>query len=206
MTDSLSAALAARGLPAGSAVLVGPPTPDAALPPEGPWVVMPYGGRYVVGAVGRGRFAEYDTVADLDAAVALVVRLLSEPARSVPEVDELDRRGAAARDGILSRTRQRGGAAGTAMLGAGEALDNFGPETGRHLYALGTPFEQRSQPPPDAGAAYHRYVVMTPLPEASEGVAAPWFGQPGGGAMVVLTKPIRWYVDHGHLVEVRDAP
>lgn len=46
---------------------------------------LPYERRLVVGAVGRGRFVAYETVDDLDAAAALVVRLLTEPVRSVPE-------------------------------------------------------------------------------------------------------------------------
>lgn len=78
----------------------------------------------------------------------------------------------------------------------GDQLDCFGLETGHHLYALGTPFHQRSQPPTDAGAPYVTFEVLGPLPPtATEGVAAPWFEQPGGGAMVVLDRPIRWYVD-----------
>lgn len=59
------------------------------------------------------------------------------------------------------------------------ALATAAAETGHHLYALGTP-----------------------MPGAMEGVAAPWFEQPGGGAMVVLERPVRWYVDQGYLVEL----
>jgi len=58
--------------------------------------------------------------------------------------------------------------------------------------------------PSDVGAAYHRYEVLRPLPDAQEGLAPAWFEQPGGGAMVVLARPVRWYVDQGLLVELVD--
>jgi hypothetical protein len=49
--------------------------------------------------------------------------------------------------------------------------------------------------------------VLGPLPAGvAEGVAAPWFGQPGGGAKVVLDAPVRRYVDAGLLVELVAAP
>lgn len=196
--------LRANGVSERAAVLAGPPTADAPPPPEGTWIVLPYGDAFVVGAMARGRFAAYGSATDLPAASVLVSRLVLTRPRHIPagEVDALDQRGDAAAAGIKQRTDGRGGSPGPAMVAAGEALDTFGEETTHHLYALGTPFEQRSQPPDDVDAPYHRYLVLTPLPEASEGVAAPWFAQPGGGAMVVLTRPIRWYVDQGHLAEI----
>lgn len=207
MADPIEHALLAAQLPGDAARLIGPPTPDAPAPPEGPWLVVPYDTAYVVGAMGRGRFAAYASVATIEDAAALVVRLVGEAAATAPpeSPEVLQQRAEATRAGILRRTADRGGAAGTAMVAPGEAVDVFGPETGHHLYALGTPFPERSQPPSDAAGLYHRYVVVTALPEATEGVAAPWFGQPGGGAMVVLSKPIRWYVDQGHLVEIPGA-
>ena len=79
-------------------------------------------------------------------------------------------------------------------------LDFYGAETSHHLFAFGTPFQNRSHPPSDVGAPYFAFEVTEPLPEAvTEGIAVAWFEQPGGGAMVVLDRPIRWYVDHGHL-------
>lgn len=198
------ARLQARGVPESAVFLAGPPTADTPPPPEGIWVVIPYGDAFVVGGMGRGRFAAYTTVEDLDAAVTVVSRLVLTRPRALPaaEVDALEQRGEATAAGIAQRTRSRGDAPGPAMVAPGEALDTFGAETTHHLYALGTPFAQRSQPPDDVDAPYHRYLVLSPLSDATEGVAAPWFAQPGGGAMVVLTKPIRWYVDQGHLVEI----
>ncbi|WGL53954.1 TNT domain-containing protein [Nocardioides sp. BP30] len=198
--------LRAGGVPGTSAILTRPPTPGTPPPPEGVWVVVPYGDAFVVGAVARGRFAPYGSAADLDAAAAIVTRLVLTRPRTVPsaEVEALERRGEVAAAAIKQRTRAREGAAGPAAGAAGEALDTFGAATTHHLYALGTPFAERSQPPTDVDAPYHRYLVLSQLPEAQEGVAAPWFAQPGGGAMVVLGRPIRWYLDQGHLVEVVD--
>lgn len=201
--ERLAEALQEAGVPPTAAVLVPPPTRDSPPPPEGPWVVVALGEGFAVGAMGRGRFAEYVRVASFDAALELVARLLTEPAASRPSGREdalsMGQRTAAA---ITERTGRRGGASGTALLAPGDAVDLLGPETGHHVYALGTPFPQRSQPPTDVGRPYHRYEVRSALPDATEGVCAPWFEQPGGGAMVVLTRPVRWYVDQGHLVEL----
>jgi hypothetical protein len=86
-------------------------------------------------------------------------------------------------------------------VGPGDLLDSVGLETVHHVYALGTGFAQRSQPPTDVNAPYFAFEVAKDLPETvNEGVAAPWFGQRGGGPMVVLDRPVRWYVDQGLLV------
>lgn len=205
--ERLAAALLEAELPDDSAVLVEPPTPDAPPPPTGPWVVVPWQGSYVVGGYGRGQFVAYGAAPDLDAAIALVVRLVGEPgaSRTTPDEDALRTRGEQTAAAVHERARTRGGQAGTAMLEPGDVLDLVGPETGHHLYALGTPWPERCQPPTEIGGPYHRYEVLTAVPDATEGVAAPWFEQPGGGAMVVLQHPVRWYVDQGHLVELVEA-
>ncbi len=202
----LADALRAADLSADAAFLVDPPTPDAPPPPTGPWVVVPWEGSHVVGGYERGQFVAYGAAPDLDTAIGLVVRLVGEPAaaRPAPDDEALRTRGRQTATGVQDRSRTRGGQAGTAMLQPGDVLDLIGPETGHHLYALGTPWPQRSQAPTEIGGAYHRYEVLAALPDASEGVAAPWFEQPGGGAMIVLTHPVRWYVDQGHLVELVD--
>lgn len=205
--ERLANALLQAGLPRSAALLGPPPEPGTQPPRDGPWAVVPFEDRYVVGAMGRGQFAEYDTVAAFDAAVDLVIRVLTEPAahREAGDSGELAQRGRRTGVKVVERTGTRGCAAGTAMLEPGDALDVIGPETGHHLYALGTPFQNRSQPPTDVGAPYHRYDVLEALPDAVEGICAPWFEQPGGGAMVVLQHPIRWYVDQGHLVDLVDG-
>jgi hypothetical protein len=178
-----------------------PPTRDTPPPPEGPWVIVPTHGGYAVGGVGRGRFAAYDQTPTIAEAAALVVHLLQTPATSEPAADGLDGAGAETARSIKERTTSRGGAAGPAQLVPGDVLDLTGAETGHHLYALGTPMPERSAPPSEIGE-YHRYRVLRPLPGAQEGVAAPWFEQPGGGAMVVCERPARWYVDQGFLIEL----
>lgn len=57
------------------------------------------------------------------------------------------------------------------------------------------------------GAPYFTFEVSEALPSTVlEGVAAPWFGQPGGAAMVVFDRPIRWYVDQGFLAMLGEGP
>lgn len=195
--------LAAADLPPQSVYVSGPPTPNAPAPPEGPWIIVPWQGGYAVGGLGRGKLAIYAVAPGADEAADLVVHLLTTPAPSEPSPpdDVLDAAGAETAERIRSRTASRNGAAGPAQLTEGDVLDVLGPETGHHLYALGTPYPQRSQPPSEGGE-YHRYAVRGALSEAQEGVAAPWFEQPGGGAMVLLPHPIRWHVDQGELVEL----
>lgn len=201
--ETLMTALDAAGLPPNRVHLSAPPTPDAPAPPEGCWVVVPTATAYVVGGVGRGRFAGYAPVATIEEAADLVVRLLltRPPTAPAPDEEVLARVGAATARAIRERTAQRGGAAGSALLAPGDLLDLLGPETGHHVYALGTPYPERAQPPTEAGE-YHRYQVQGAIPDAVEGLAAPWFEQPGGGAMVVLTRPVRWYLDQQVLVEL----
>jgi hypothetical protein len=166
---------------------------------------MPYGAQTLVGAMGRGKFASYATLwTDADA-IDLAVTLATTAPRAVSvEEDSIVEAGARTSAAILERTAQRGGAAAPNELEIGDALDAFGPDTGHHLYAARTPFPARSQPPSDRAAELRTYRVEAPLPDTvHEGRAAPWFEQPGGGAMIVLDHPIRWYVDEGLLVELR---
>ena len=199
----LAEALGEAGLPAGAVRLAPPPEPGAPQPPEGPWLVVPFGSRFVVGAVGRGRFAPYESMWTLEDAVRLAVGLAAAPLSPgrVPADEGVRERGRATAAALIERTRARGGAPGPTGVGPGDLLDSVGLETVHHAYALGTAFARRSQPPTDLEAPYFALEVARDLPETvHEGVAAPWFGQPGGGAMVVLDRPVRWYVDQGLLV------
>lgn len=183
-------------------VVLGDAGPGAAPPPEGPWAVVRAGSQWTVGGMGRGRFAPYESLWTVTDALDLAIRLAGDPLPSrTGELTEAERlRGAGTARAVAERTSARGGAPGPAELEPGELLDVIGRETGHHLYALGTPFPERSQPPSDVGAPYLTCQVVSPLPATvREGVAAPWFEQPGGGAMVVLDRPVRWYVDRGFL-------
>lgn len=42
-------------------VWVGTPAPDVPPPPEDSWAIVDAGGRFVLGGVERGKFAEYET-------------------------------------------------------------------------------------------------------------------------------------------------
>jgi hypothetical protein len=205
LQSRLETVLQNADLPPDSVVLAGPPEPGTPPPPEGPWLMLPFGEQYVVGGMSRGAFRAYETLWSFEDALRLAVRLCRTSGVQRPVDDgegDLQPRGEATADGIRSRAAGRGGRPGTAEVSAGAVLDLVGPETAHHLFALGTPFPQRSQPPTDVGREYHRYEVLQPPVEAEEGVAAPWFGQPGGGAMVVLGRPVRWYLDQGYLVEL----
>lgn len=175
-------------------------------PPEGQWTVVVSEGEWHVGGMTMGRFRLYESFEDVVLAADVLQRLVQQrgPVEQAPAGEDLARRGEVTAEGIVTRTRERGHA-DVPGLGPGDVLDRVGHESGSQLFALGTPFAMRSQPPDMAGAQYHRYRVVDRLPDAREGTAAAWFGQPGGGAMVVGDRPVRWYLDHGHLVELLDA-
>lgn len=199
LTEALRTVLAERGLPAGAIVLA-----DGSSGPvhDWSWALTAVDGRPAVGGIGRNAFRAYAVVEKTSEAVAIAIRLATTPLplRKTPLLPDEQDAGRATATGILERTRGRGGQAGPNGLQTGDLLDVLGPETGHHLYALGTPFPARSQPPSDVGAPYFTFRVVQPLPATVlEGRAAPWFEQPGGGAMVVLDRPIRWYVDNGYL-------
>ncbi|MEI2826095.1 MAG: TNT domain-containing protein [Dermatophilaceae bacterium] len=206
MHSQLVRLVAATGLPAHLlAVAADPSLPTAQAPPEGPWVLVPYRDQVLLGGVGRGKFAPYAVFAatDAPAAVELARDLVSQRPATAPEPADLRQRGEAAADRIRAAVEARGGQPGPNGLRPGEALDALGPQTGHHLFALGTSMPQRSEPPAARDSSYHAYVVLTPLPPAvQEGLAAAWFAQPGGGPMVVFDRPVRWYLDRGYLVEV----
>lgn len=176
------------------------------VPPEGRWVLVVSEGAFHVGGMTMGRFRHYESFEDPRLAVDVLQRLVQGrgPVEVAPDPQELARRGQVTGLGIVERTRQRG-TAGEPGVGPGDVLDRVGHESGSQLFALGTPFAMRSQPPDMVGAEYHRYRVVDGLPDAREGTAVAWFGQPGGGAMIVGEHPVRWYLDHGHLVELVDG-
>jgi len=65
----------------------------------------------------------------------------------------------------------------------------------------GTPFAARSLPPEHCDAGYHRYRVLRPLP-MWWAVAAPWFGQPGGGERFRATHAVVDLVALGYLEDL----
>lgn len=179
---------------------------DAELPlaPEGPWVVAPWGETdYVIGSQRGAEFAIYDTVESLEEAVDLVSRLCTEvlPVGKLPE-NALER-GRKTSIGIDARTISRGGKPGSNELHTGDLLDCFDDDKAQFLFALGTPLANRgiklNQDKP-----YRVFEVKAPLPMAVlEGLTAKTETNPGGGAIVVLDRPLRWYLDHRFLLELK---
>jgi hypothetical protein len=205
LADELRLELSDRGLTE-SVEVVKATSADGPIPSEGRWVVVVSEGAFHVGGMTMGRFRHYESFEDARLAVDVLQRLVQGrgPVELAPDPQELARRGQVTGQGIVERTRQRG-TAGEPGVGPGDVLDRVGHESGSQLFALGTPFAMRSQPPDMVGVEYHRYRVVDGLPDAREGTAVAWFGQPGGGAMIVAEHPVRWYLDHGHLVELVDG-
>jgi hypothetical protein len=93
------------------------------------------------------------------------------------------------------------------MLQPGTDLDRFGDPSGNVMYALRTPYSQRSLPPQWSGRPYFAYRVQRPV-QALRGTAVPWFEQPGGGTAYVLPASVSDLLADGTLVELSgvDAP
>ncbi|WP_143343131.1 TNT domain-containing protein, partial [Crossiella equi] len=87
------------------------------------------------------------------------------------------------------------------LLAVDSVLDRFGARDGRVLSADGTPFTQRGLPPEMLDRGYHRYRVLRELP-AWRTVAAPWFGQAGGGVRFRTTHAVAELVALGFLAEL----
>lgn len=181
-----------------------PRDPKLPLAPEGPWVVAPWGDEdYVIGSQRGAEFAIYDSVGSLEEAVDLVHRLCTEvlPVGELP-VDALER-GRKTSIGIDARTISRGGKPGSNELHTGDLLDCFDDDKAQFLFALGTPLASRGIKL-DQDKPYRVFEVKAPLPMAVlEGLTAQTETNPGGGSIVVLDRPLRWYLDHRFLLELK---
>jgi hypothetical protein len=87
------------------------------------------------------------------------------------------------------------------VLDEGTVIDRFGTPHGRVFAADGTPFAQRSLPPPHKDTGFRRYKVVKPLP-VWRAVSAAWFGQPGGGVRYRTTHSAVELVALGYLEEI----
>ncbi|MPZ86199.1 MAG: DUF4237 domain-containing protein [Actinophytocola sp.] len=92
-------------------------------------------------------------------------------------------------------------------LEPGTEIDRFGEDDGNLVYAVGTPFSERSLVPEWVERPYHAYRVRQPV-QVLTGAAIPWFDQPGGGTAYLLPDAIGELVASGRLVEVngRERP
>lgn len=84
-------------------------------------------------------------------------------------------------------------------LQTGRLVDRFGPQSGRFLAPIGTPYAQRSLPPQSLNTCeyesdvrmpygYYRYEVQKEF-EVVSGITAKGFGQPGGGTQYMIVTP-----------------
>lgn len=167
--------------------------------PSHRWILVPMSdGTVTLGGMDRGRFAAYGKFADPEVAaqaLATATADVAPPVLAHRPVKAL----VTATQGLLDQLRARvadGGELVPADLPVGAVLDHIGPSSGHVLHLFATPFEQRSLPPSDLNLTRTGYVLDAPLPEACRlARAEPWFGQPGGGLMVVLDRVIASYVD-----------
>ena len=92
-------------------------------------------------------------------------------------------------------------------LEPGTEIDRFGDDVGNLVYAVGTPFKERSLVPEWVDRPYRVYQVRQPV-QVLTGAAIPWFDQPGGGTAYLLPDAIGELVALGRLVEVpgRERP
>ncbi|MCI6584537.1 MAG: TNT domain-containing protein [Mobiluncus sp.] len=197
--------VAAKGMTSADVVRgFDPRDPELPLAPEDPWVVAPWGDEeYVVGSQRGSEFAIYDMVDSLEEAVDLVYRLCTEvlPVGELPA--DAPQRGQKTGIGIDARTISRGGKPGSNELHTGDLLDCFDDDKAQFLFALGTPLAARGMKL-DQAKPYRVFEVRAPLPMAVlEGLTAETNGNPGGGAIVVLDRPLRWYLDQGFLLELK---
>ncbi|MBC7633918.1 TNT domain-containing protein [Aeromicrobium sp.] len=169
--------------------------------PSQRWVVVPRSdGATTLGGMDRGRFAVYDTYETDELAANAVVHVLQPPQTIV--VDAAAFAGLQQDAKQLAATLREHSANGSPltpdMIPVGTALDHLGPSSGHCLFLLDTPFSERSAPPTDLELSRTVFLVRAPLGGAvSVGPVQPWFGQPGGGILVTLERPVRWYYDTG---------
>lgn len=92
-------------------------------------------------------------------------------------------------------------------LEPGAEFDRFGDDDGNLVYALGTPFHERSLVPEWIDRPYHAYRVRQPV-QVLTGSAIPWFEQPGGGTAYLLPDAVAELVASGRIVELngRERP
>jgi len=87
-------------------------------------------------------------------------------------------------------------------LRVGTLLDRYGGDSGNFLAPAGTPFEQRSLPEFfESTQPFSVFEVLEEF-EVEAGVAAPWFGQPGGGVQYRTAAPVSELIERGYLRRV----
>jgi hypothetical protein len=167
------------------------------------WATVDDGTPYVLGTAGSSEAAR-------ELALGYVSRSL--PAERAVRQVELDRLGdeVAAHYVTLREDMSTVGRRGLVVdLPSGLALDRVGALDGVHVYAAGTPLEQRSLPPsmPRPENLLHRFVTRSEL-RVRATFTPPAFGRPGGGIRFTLHQAqvgLRDLVVDGLLQRVRLA-
>ena len=91
----------------------------------------------------------------------------------------------------------------TVTLEPGTTVGRYGEpsETSVYLTKPGTPIEQLSLPPGQDSSQFIEYFVAKPIPEVTEGIIAPWWGQPGGGTQYITPYTLNWQINNSYLIE-----
>ena len=88
-------------------------------------------------------------------------------------------------------------------LGTGTVIDRYGNQFGRYSSPVGTPYEQRALPYVENPNAYHKYEVLKPIDNVSQGQIAKAFDQAGGGIQYELPANIKQLIKDGYLKELK---
>lgn len=89
-----------------------------------------------------------------------------------------------------------------AVLSTGQYIDRYGSSSGRFFSPRGTPFGARALPADARSNKLTTYLIVKPLPVRA-GVAAAWFGQPGGGMQFKSYMSADDLVKNGYIKEVK---
>lgn len=84
----------------------------------------------------------------------------------------------------------------------GKFLDGKLRDPGAFASPTGVPFGQRALPNSSLNDPYTTYEIVLPIPGVNSGVAAPWFGQPGGGTQYQLPFSIDYLIDNGFIRKI----
>ena len=88
-------------------------------------------------------------------------------------------------------------------LPVGTLVDRYGYSGGTFVSPVGTPYPMRALPPGSNQKPYTIYRVLKPIDNVAASKIMPWFGEIGLGTQYELPKPVKSYIESGHLEEVK---
>lgn len=89
----------------------------------------------------------------------------------------------------------------TITLEPGSLIDRYGDTLGRYVSPQGTSYSARSLPRGSINAPCTIYEILQPI-EVQSGIAAPWFGEVGGGVQYQFSAIIDSLLEQGMIREV----